>query len=59
MKKLHLVVSLITNDNDYQRQQASAAQETAARLGVDVEIFFAGNDAIKQKRPASRCDPLS
>ena len=48
MKKLHFVVSLITNDNDYQRQQASAAQQTAARLGVELDICFAGNDAIKQ-----------
>lgn len=48
MKKLHFVVSLITNDNDYQRQQASAAQQTAARLGVELETFFAGNDAIQQ-----------
>ena len=48
MKKLRFVVSLITNDNDYQRQQASAAQQTAARLGVELETFFAGNDAIQQ-----------
>lgn len=48
MKKLRFVVSLITNDNDYQRQQASAAQQTAARMGVELETFFAGNDAIHQ-----------
>jgi ribose transport system substrate-binding protein len=50
MKKLRFVVSLITNENDYQRQQASAAKEAAARLGTDLEIFFAGNDAIRQSQ---------
>lgn len=50
MNKLRFVVSLITDDNDYQRQQASAAQETAARLGVDLQIFFAKNDAIYQSQ---------
>ncbi len=32
MEKLRFVVSLITDDNDYQREQASAAQEAATRL---------------------------
>jgi ribose transport system substrate-binding protein len=50
MKKLRFVVSLITDDNDYQRQQASAAQETAARLGVDLRTLFARNDAIFQSQ---------
>jgi ribose transport system substrate-binding protein len=50
MKKLRFVVSLITDDNDYQRQQASAAQESAARLGVDLQTLFARNDAIYQSQ---------
>jgi ribose transport system substrate-binding protein len=50
MKKLRFVVSLITDDNDYQRQQASAAQEAAARLGVDLKTLFAGSDAIHQSQ---------
>jgi len=50
MKKLRFVVSLITDDNDYERQQASVAQETANRLGVDLQIFFAQNDAIQQSQ---------
>ncbi|MFZ0815075.1 MAG: substrate-binding domain-containing protein [Candidatus Sulfotelmatobacter sp.] len=50
MKKLRFVVSLITDDNDYQRQQASAAQESAARLGVDLQTLFARNDAIFQSQ---------
>jgi len=46
--KLRIVLSLITDDNDYQRQQASAAQDTAIRLGVDLQTFFAKNDAVHQ-----------
>jgi ribose transport system substrate-binding protein len=50
LKKLRFVVSLITDDNDYQRQQASAAQEAAIRLGVDLQTLFAGNDPIHQSQ---------
>jgi ribose transport system substrate-binding protein len=50
MKRLRFVVSLITNENDYQREQAAAAQETSARLGADVQILFAKNDAIYQSQ---------
>jgi len=50
MKKLRFVVSLITSDNDYQRQQAAAAQQAAARLGVDLKTLFADNDAINQSQ---------
>jgi len=50
MRRLRFVVSLITDDNDYQRQQASDAQEAATRLGVDLQTFFAQNDALQQSR---------
>lgn len=50
MKKLRFVVSLTTNDNDYQLEQASAAQEVANRLNVDLEILYADNDAIQQSQ---------
>ena len=50
MKKLCFVVSLITQDNDYQRQQAAAAQEAAARLGVEAQILFANSNAIDQSQ---------
>jgi ribose transport system substrate-binding protein len=46
--KLRFVVSLITEDNDYQREQASAAQQAAGILGVDLQVCFANNDAIEQ-----------
>jgi len=50
MKKLRFVVSLITDDNDYQRQQAAVAQQAAIRLGVGLQTLFAGNDAILQSQ---------
>jgi ABC-type sugar transport system substrate-binding protein len=50
MKKLKFVLSLITSDNDYQREQASAAEETARRLGVDIQVVYADSDAITQSQ---------
>ncbi len=50
MKKLKFVVSLTTKDNDYQIEQATAAQEAAAKLNVDLEILYAENDAILQSQ---------
>lgn len=46
--KLRFVLSLITRDNDYQLEQATAAQQTADRLGVELITLFADNDAIEQ-----------
>ena len=48
MKRLRFLVSLITQENDFQLEQAADAQETARRLGVDIETIYAGNDAITQ-----------
>jgi ribose transport system substrate-binding protein len=50
MKKLNFVVSLTTNDNDYQMEQATSAEEAARRLGVDVQLVYADNDAITQSQ---------
>lgn len=50
MKKLKFVVSLTTDDNDYQVEQAASAQHAADRLGVDLQIVYAGNDAINQSQ---------
>lgn len=50
MKRLRIVVSLITQDNDYQVEQAIAAEEAARKLGVDVEILYADNDSIQQSQ---------
>ena len=49
MKKLHFVVSL-PNDNSYQHEQAVSATETAHRLGAEVEILRANNDAVTQSQ---------
>ncbi len=48
MRKLKFLVSLTTNDNDYQAEQAISAEQAARKFGVDVEILFADNDAINQ-----------
>src|SRR5262249_28711865 len=50
MKKLRFIVSLTNNDNDYQIEQASAAQEAARHLNVDIELLYADNDAILQSQ---------
>jgi ribose transport system substrate-binding protein len=48
MANLRFIVSLITKDNDYQVEQAASAQAAAQKLGVDVQIIYADNDAITQ-----------
>src|ERR1700683_825993 len=50
MKRLSFVVSLTNNDNDYQQEQAAAAEKAARRLGVDVKIMHANNDALAQSQ---------
>jgi ribose transport system substrate-binding protein len=50
MKRLRFLVSLTNNDNDYQQEQAAAAQKSALRLGVDVEIIQANNDGLTQSQ---------
>jgi ribose transport system substrate-binding protein len=63
MKKLTLVLSLTNKDNDYQLEQAAAADEAAKRLGVDLQVLYAENDAIGQSQQLlkliqSRSQPL-
>lgn len=48
MKRRNFVISLITEKNAYQKDQAAAAKEVAHRLGVDVRVFFADGDAVTQ-----------
>jgi ribose transport system substrate-binding protein len=48
MEKLNVVVSLLTQENDYQLEQAASAQSAAARLGANLQIIYAGNDAVQQ-----------
>src|SRR2546428_1717861 len=48
MKKLRFLISLTTDDNDYQIEQAKSAEQMARQLGVDIQIVYADNDAITQ-----------
>jgi ribose transport system substrate-binding protein len=48
MAKIRILVSLTTNDNDYQIEQAQSAEQAASKLGVSAEIIYANNDAINQ-----------
>jgi ribose transport system substrate-binding protein len=50
MKKLRFLLSLTNDDNDYQIEQTSAAQQAARRLGADLEIVYARNDGIVQSQ---------
>src|SRR6185369_2524870 len=50
MEKLHVLLSLTTEVNDYQQEQARDAEENAHRLGIDLRIIYADNDAIVQSQ---------
>ncbi len=50
MKKLKVLLALITQDNDYQREQAVVADATAQRMGMDLQVVYADNDAIVQTK---------
>ena len=43
-----VVVSLLSEDQEFQRMQAEDARQTAARLGLEVDVLFAENNAILQ-----------
>lgn len=48
MEKLNVVVSLITEQNDFQLEQAASAQAAATKLGCGIQIIYANNDAVLQ-----------
>lgn len=48
MKKLRFLVSLHNRENDFQVAQAQCAEATARKLGIDVEMAFAEDDAVNQ-----------
>jgi ribose transport system substrate-binding protein len=50
MKKLRFLLSLTNDDNDYQIEQTSAAHQAARKLGVELQIVYAGNDGILQSQ---------
>jgi len=43
-----LVVSLITEDQEFQRMQGTDASRAAGKLGLEVEVLFAENNAVLQ-----------
>ncbi|MFZ1139746.1 MAG: sugar ABC transporter substrate-binding protein [Candidatus Sulfotelmatobacter sp.] len=54
MNQLNVLVSLITEDNDYQLEQAASAQAAALKLGASVQIIYSGNDAVQQTQQILR-----
>jgi len=50
MSKLNVLLSLVTADNDYQRDQAAAAQAAADQAGIDLRVIYAAGDAITQTK---------
>jgi ribose transport system substrate-binding protein len=48
MKKMRFFISLTTNDNDYQIEQARSAEQAARKVGAEVQIVYADNDPITQ-----------
>ncbi len=53
MKKLRVVVSL-PNDNAYQREQKAAAKSIAQRLGIDLQVIQAADEATTQSQQLLR-----
>lgn len=49
MNKLRIVVSL-PNDNAYQHEQGMVAKATARKLGLDLRVLLANDDAITQSQ---------
>jgi hypothetical protein len=48
VNNLKVVLSLITRDNDYQLEQAKAAEAVAQKQNVELEIFYADGNSITQ-----------
>ena len=48
MTTMRFLVSLITQDNDYQMEQAVSAKAAALQAGVEVQILYANDDPITQ-----------
>src|ERR1019366_598687 len=48
VNRLKVVLSLITSDNDYQLEQAKAAEAVAHQQNVDLEIVYADGNSVTQ-----------
>jgi ribose transport system substrate-binding protein len=44
------LISLTTQDNDYQRAQAASVEAVAKRMGATIEIIYADNDPVLQSQ---------
>lgn len=55
MRKLRFLVSLITKENDFQREQAASAETAARELGVDLDVVYADGDTITQSTQILKC----
>ncbi|HLK03702.1 MAG TPA: substrate-binding domain-containing protein [Candidatus Acidoferrum sp.] len=61
MKPLRALLSLITQNNDFQLEQAASARLAAKDIGIDLEIVYADSDTITQSTQllrAIQADPL-
>jgi ABC-type sugar transport system substrate-binding protein len=43
-----VVVSLLSEEQEFQRMQATDARETAARIGLEIDVVFAEGNAVHQ-----------
>ena len=50
MESIRVLVSLITKDNDFQREQATAAERAVSKLGMRVDVIYAASDGITQSQ---------
>jgi ribose transport system substrate-binding protein len=48
--KLRVLLSLTNDENDYQIEQAEAAQAAARRLDLELRVIHAGNDSVAQSQ---------
>jgi ribose transport system substrate-binding protein len=50
MRRPSFAVFLTTDDNEYQREQASAARRAADHHGVDLQIIYSRNEIVEQSQ---------
>lgn len=50
MRKLHFLLSVTNEENDFQIEQALAARAAASRLGIELEIISAQDDGVVQSQ---------
>jgi ribose transport system substrate-binding protein len=48
--KPNVVIALLTQENDYQVEQAASAEDSARKLGIGVQVIYADNDSILQSQ---------